>query len=157
MNKTGILLFYTVFIYTGIYMLSTFMQTTSTHSYSLDHYNEHSSVLNPLLHIHYQQNDYHDLLTHIKKDQAASWILFLAPPGKPNAQFLQQAGIDKSRVLMIDSSKVNNNIELLSTLLKSNNYSTIITWTNQLSEITRQQLKEDCASSHTHCFIYCKH
>ena len=138
-------------------MLSTLMQTTSTHSCLLDHYNEHSSESHSLLHIHYQQNDYHALLTHIQNDQAASWILFIAPPGKPNAQFLQQAGIDKSRVLMIDSSKIDNHMTLLSSLIKSNNYSTIVTWTNQLSEATRQQLQQDCTSTHTHCFVYSKH
>ncbi|MEL0661212.1 hypothetical protein V6255_19160, partial [Psychromonas arctica] len=69
----------------------------------------------------------------IQTGQDNGWILFLAPPGKPNTQLFQKAGVDKRRVLMIDSSNVGDNLSLLSTLLKSRSYCTVVTWVNELS------------------------
>jgi len=108
-----------------------------------------------LVNVHYQQNDYNALLDYIKSGSDQGWILFVAPPGKPSTAFFEQAGINKSRILMIDSSKVDDNLALLSTLIKSGNYGTIVTWLNDLSETARLTLSEDAHTTNTGCFIYC--
>lgn len=139
-------------------MLSTIITAAQTTPSLLNDFQikEVSDTKNPLVNIHYQQNDYQALLDYICNGDDQGWILFLAPPGKPNTSFFEQAGIDKNRVLMIDSSKVNNNLDMLSTLLKSNNYCTVVTWLNELTEETRSTIETDAASTNTSCFIYCK-
>lgn len=137
-------------------MLSTLLTATQTNPYLLSNYENDSKKSSALVNVHYQENNYQALLEHIQTGQDHGWILFLAPPGKPNTQFFQNAGIDKSRVLMIDSNKVRDNLSLLSTLLKSNNYCTVVTWVNELTETTRLTIEADAKSTNTSCFIYCK-
>ncbi|TEW56178.1 hypothetical protein E2R68_03540 [Psychromonas sp. RZ22] len=138
-------------------MISTLIKTTQTNSYVLPNYDLKTAKANSLVNVHYQQNDYQALLAQLQNGNDQGWILFLAPPGKPNTQFFQQAGINKNRVLMIDSNKVNDNLALLSTLLQSNNYCTVVTWVNELSEEARSLIEKDAESTNTSCFIYCKH
>ncbi|MEH6454204.1 MAG: hypothetical protein V7782_14330, partial [Psychromonas sp.] len=57
------------------------------------------------LKLSYDLNNYHSLLTHISQHQDERWILFIAPPGRPNISFLQEAGIHKSRILTVAESK----------------------------------------------------
>jgi cell division inhibitor SulA len=133
-------------------MLSTLIKTTQTTSYFVQNNDTHA----PLVNVHYQENNYQALLEYIQKGEDHGWILFLAPPGKPNVQFLQKAGIDKSRVLMIDSSKIDDNLALLSTLLKSSNYSTVVVWVNVLSAQDLARIKRDAEKTNTGCFVYCK-
>ncbi len=45
------------------------------------------------LNVSYDLNNYHSLLSTIQEDDDPRWILFIAPPGKPNFSFLQAAGI----------------------------------------------------------------
>ena len=137
-------------------MLSTVIKATQANSYLLNDFENKSISNNALVNVHYQQNDYKALLEYIQNGEDQGWILFLAPPGKPNTAFFEQAGIDKSRVLMIDSSKVNDITTLLSTLLKSNNYCTVVTWFNEVTEQTRLSIEADAKSTNTSCFIYCK-
>ena len=137
-------------------MLSTVIKTTHSNSCLLNDFEKKSVTKNALVNVHYQQNDYKALLEYIQNGEDQGWILFLAPPGKPNTAFFEQAGIDKKRVLMIDSTKVNDNLSLLSTLLKSNNYCTVVTWLNELTEQTRLTIEEDAKLTNTSCFIYCK-
>jgi len=137
-------------------MLSTVIKATQIRPRLLTDFETKSISTNELVNVHYQQNDYKALLDYIQNGEDQGWILFLAPPGKPNTAFFEQAGIDKSRVLMIDSSKVNDNLALLSTLLKSNNYCTVVTWLNEVSEKTRLIIEADAKSTNTSCFIYCK-
>ena len=137
-------------------MLSKLIKTTQTNTYLLNNYERSTASKKPLVNVQYQDNDYQALLEHIQNGPAQGWILFLAPPGKPNTQFFQQAGIDKNRVLMIDSNKVKDNLELLSTLLKSNNYCTVVTWVNTLTKDARLSVEAHAKSTDTSCFIYCK-
>ena len=145
-------------------MLTTLLTATQANPYLLDDYDnsyndsydDDSTKSDPLVNVHYQENNYQALLEHIQAGQDHGWILFLAPPGKPNTQFFQNAGIDKSRVLMIDSSKVEDNLALLSILLKSNNYCTLVTWVNELSAATRLTIEADAQLTNTSCFVYCK-
>lgn len=134
-------------------MLSTLIKTTKSNPYLL-----HDDVQTPntLVHISYEQNNYQALVEQLKNGKNYGWILFLAPPGKPSTSFFQQIGIDKSRVLMIDSSKVENNLEMLSTLLRSDNYCTVVTWTNELSKKMQSKIETDAKLTNTKCFIYCK-
>ena len=69
--------------------------------YSLANFNA-----TPYLNLSYDLENYHALFTHITKDQDPRWILFIAPPGKPNFTFLQQAGIHKSRIITLPQNKI---------------------------------------------------
>ncbi|MEJ6077687.1 hypothetical protein MT391_03930 [Vibrio sp. 1-Bac 57] len=138
-------------------MLSRLIKTTQATPYLLNDYDQNPLASSSLVNVQYQQNDYQALLEHIQKGSDQGWILFLAPPGKPNTQFFENAGIDKSRMLMIDANKVADNLSLLSTLLQSNNYCTVVTWVNELSEQTRLSIQADAELTNTSCFIYCKH
>jgi len=131
------------------------MTTTQANTFLLQGCEPTTSVNADLVNVHYQENNYQKLLSHIQEGEDQGWILFLAPPGKPNTQFFQEAGIDKSRVLMIDSSKVNDQLTLLSALLKSNNYCTVVTWINELSIQARSVIEADAQQTNTSCFIYC--
>ena len=137
-------------------MLSTLIKTTQTNPYLLHDYDVTTDTESSLVNVHYQENNYQALLEYIQTGEDQGWILFLAPPGKPNVQFFQNAGIDKSRVLMIDSSKIDDNLSLLSTLLQSNNYCTIVAWVNELSTQALSQIERDAEQTNTSCFIYCK-
>lgn len=138
-------------------MLSTFIKAAQAGNFLLDEeFNKYHNKAPELLEISYQQNSLEDLLNHLNKRPQQGWILFLAPPGKPNKTLFEQAGIDKNRIIMIDANKVKNDFNMLSTLLQSKNYCTIVSWQNELNEQQQQQLKEDCEESETSCFIYSK-
>ncbi|MEL0630514.1 hypothetical protein [Psychromonas aquatilis] len=137
-------------------MLSRSIEATRTNPYLLNDYDQTVKENGTLVHVHYQENNYHSLLSHIQNQQDQGWILFLAPPGKPNTAFLKNAGIDKSRILMIDSSKVGDHLSLLSTLLTSDNYCTVVTWVDELTTTTRLLIEANASQTNTSCFIYCK-
>ncbi len=106
--------------------------------------------------VSYDLENYHALLTHMNTDPDQRWILFIAPPGKPNFTFLQQSGIHKSRVLTLDANKVKDSLTLLKSTLQSNNYSTVIVWLNQIDTPLQNELQSYCQASQTNCFVYCK-
>lgn len=111
----------------------------------------------PYLHLSYDLENYHTLLTHITKDQDPRWILFIAPPGKPNITFLQQAGIHKNRIITLPQNKINNQTALLKTALKSHNYATVITWLTHCDDTLQNEINELAAQSASSCFVYCTH
>lgn len=138
-------------------MLSTFIKAAQAGNFLLDEeFNKFHNEATELLEISYQQNCVDTLLNHLNKRPQEGWILFLAPPGKPNTKLFEQAGIDKNRIIMIDANKVKNDLTMLSTLLKSKNYCTIVSWQNGLNEHQQEQIKMDCEESSTSCFIYSK-
>ena len=109
----------------------------------------------PYLTLSYDSENYHALLTHITKSQDPRWLLFIAPPGKPNYKFLQQAGIHKSRIITLPQSKITNHTELLKAALKSRNYSTVITWLNDCDKALQNEINALATQSDSSCFIYC--
>ena len=109
----------------------------------------------PYLNLSYDSENYHALLTHITEAQDPRWILFIAPPGKPNYKFLQQAGIHKSRIITLPQSKITNHTELLKTALESHNYSTVITWLTDCDKALQNEINDLAAQSDSCCFIYC--
>jgi len=119
----------------------------------------HHSLINlnglPYLNLSYDLENYHALLTHIAKDSDPRWILFIAPPGKPNFTFLEQAGINKSRIITLGQSKITDQTELLKAALKSNNYATVITWLNGCEQALQDEINVLAAASNSTCFIYC--
>jgi len=137
-------------------MISSLINSAQANPCLLQELSIHDANENKLVNVHFQENNYQALLQHIKRGSDQGWILFLAPPGKPSSEFFQKAGIDKSRVLMIDSNKVKDNLSLLSTLLKSDNYCTVVTWVNDLSTEALTTIKQDAQLTNTSCFVYCK-
>ncbi|MFT6924761.1 MAG: cell division inhibitor SulA [Psychromonas sp.] len=108
------------------------------------------------LNVSYNLDNYHQLLTHMNNDHDQRWILFIAPPGKPNFTFLQQSGIHKSRILTLDANKVKDSLTLLKSTLQSNNYSTVITWLSEIDKTLQGELQGYCRANKTNCFVYCK-
>lgn len=109
----------------------------------------------PYLHLSYDLDNYHSLLTAIATNEDPRWILFIAPPGKPNFTFLQQAGVQKSRIITLTQRQISDQNELLKTALASNNYATVITWVKQCSKDFQEEINELSAKSGTQCFVYC--
>jgi len=103
----------------------------------------------------YDLNNHHSLLTHISHEQDERWILFIAPPGKPNLSFLQQAGIHKSRILTIAQSKSTSQIQLIKSALESKNYATVISWLAKCDKPLQNEISKLANESDSHCFVYC--
>ncbi|MCG6201676.1 SulA-like leucine-rich domain-containing protein [Psychromonas antarctica] len=109
----------------------------------------------PYLNLSYDLENYRALLTHITEDDDPRWILFIAPPGKPNFTFLQQAGIHKSRVITLAQNKITDPVALVKTALKSNNYATVVTWLKNCDQALLDEINELGEDSKSNCFIYC--
>ncbi|WP_435234555.1 SulA-like leucine-rich domain-containing protein [Psychromonas sp. PT13] len=109
----------------------------------------------PSLTISYDIENYYSLLSHITRDVEQRWILFIAPPGKPNVTFLQQAGIHKNRIITLPQNKIGDHSELLKSTLKSGNYSTVVTWLTDCDASLQNELSELALASNSKCFVYC--
>jgi len=109
----------------------------------------------PHLTVSYDMDNYYSLLSHIAKDAEQRWILFIAPPGKPNTSFMQQSGILKNRIITVPQNKVDDHSQLLKSALKSGNYSTVITWLTDCDKTMQDQLTELAKKTDSTCFIYC--
>lgn len=105
--------------------------------------------------ISYDLENYYSLLSHISKDYEQRWILFIAPPGKPNVTFLQQSGVHKNRIITLAQNKIGDHTELLKSALKSGNYSTVVTWLTDCDKTLKKELNELAETSESSCFIYC--
>jgi cell division inhibitor SulA len=109
----------------------------------------------PYLTLSYNLENYYSLLSHIKQDSDPRWILFIAPPGRPNFTFLQQAGIPKSRIITLPASKISNPRELLKTTLKSGNYATVVTWLTECDQTLQNEINTLAEQTNSCCFVYC--
>ena len=103
----------------------------------------------------YDLDNYHSLLAHISSAQDPRWILFIAPPGKPNFTFLQASGINKNRILTLAQSNLIDETQLLTSALASNSYATVVTWVSQCSQSLQNKIQRLALNSKTHCFVYC--
>ncbi len=135
-------------------MLTTYMQAqtqqqTATTAAALD--------LLPYLTLSYDLENYYPLLTHIRQDSDQRWILFIAPPGRPNFAFLQQAGIHQKRIITLPQSKISDHAELLKAALSSRNYSTVITWLSDCDKALQNELHDLAQQSNSRCLVYCTH
>ncbi|WP_413692944.1 hypothetical protein [Psychromonas sp. KJ10-2] len=75
-------------------MLSRLMTTTQANSFLLQDYEPETTISAELVNVHYQENNYQKLLSHIQAGEDQGWILFLAPPGnQTHNSFKQQASI----------------------------------------------------------------
>ncbi|AGH81074.1 hypothetical protein PCNPT3_05660 [Psychromonas sp. CNPT3] len=107
------------------------------------------------VHLSYNVNNYQNLLTHIQESEDARWILFIAPPGKPNLSFFQQSGISKSRIITLTQQQIGDTQSLLHTVLANNNYAAVVTWLNHCDKSTQDALNQLTRQSNTQCFVYC--
>jgi len=130
-------------------------QQQSTHSFNLNTPVLQKSVSATRLTLSYDLNNYQPLLSHLQQDDDPRWILFIAPPGKPNVQFLQQAGINKSRIITLSQKQLDNPTQLFKDALASNNYAAVIHWVNHCDKSLIDEINQLTANSKTHCFVYC--
>jgi len=133
-------------------MLTNYMQTTTPQA-SASTIVSHNVL--PGLKISYDIENYYSLLSHIAQDVEQRWILFIAPPGKPNVTFLQAAGIHKNRIITLSQNKISNPSELLKSTLKSGNYSTVVTWLSDCDNSLQHELSALASESNSNCFVYC--
>lgn len=143
-----------MFIHTGDYMLSSYTEIQAVPSQPMQN-SINAYTAQEFAHISYDLNNYHQLLEHIANDEDSRWILFIAPPGKPNVNFLTQAGINRNRIITLPQNKIEDAQELLKAALTSNNYSTIVTWVNKCDAPAQKKINMLAQESNTNCFMYC--
>jgi cell division inhibitor SulA len=105
--------------------------------------------------ISYDLNNYQPLLEHLQTSDDPRWILFIAPPGKPNFKFLKQAGIDKSRIITLTKKQLTDPDKIFKDALSSNNYAAVINWATQCDKPLINEINQLTHNSKTHCFVYC--
>ena len=133
-------------------MLSSYMQAKTQQQPSEGLTDVHNQSLFTLS---YDLENYYSLLSHIAQDSEQRWILFIAPPGKPNVSFLQQAGIHKNRIITLPQNKIGDHAQVLKSALKSANYSTVVTWLTDCDKILQNELNTLAIQSQSRCFVYC--
>ena len=158
-EQNNILLIYTVFIHTVfvkvVFMLSRYQQQANNNSLMLNIATLYRNNTASRLTLSYDLNNYQPLLSHLQTSDDPRWILFIAPPGKPNFQFLQQSGIDKSRVITLSQKQLDNPDKIFKDALASNNYAAIIHWVNHCDKPLIDEINQLTLQSKTHCFVYC--
>ncbi len=136
-------------------MLSSYPQQTINKPFKLNLSAQKIGQTTERLTLSYDLNDYQPLLSHLQTSDDPRWILFIAPPGKPNLQFFLQAGIDKSRIITLHQKQLANPDKLFRESLSSNNYAAIIRWVNRCDKPLINEINQLTEDSNTHCFIYC--
>ena len=114
-------------------------------------YNVKSAYVN----VSYDLNNYATLLDRLVQNKSSKWILFIAPPGKPKFDFLEAAGVAKSRVITLNEQQFSNKNELLISSLKSGNYSAVISWQSACNKEQKVMLEEYATTTKTECFLFC--
>jgi len=157
--QNSILLFYTVFIHTVfvqvVYMLSRYQQQANNNSFShsIESLSRNHSIGRLML--SYDLNNYQPLLSHLQTADDPRWILFIAPPGKPNFQFLQQSGINKSRVITLSQKQLTDPNKIFKDAISSNNYAAVIIWSNSCDKAMIDEINQLSVESKTVSFVYC--
>ncbi|PKF60594.1 hypothetical protein CW745_13765 [Psychromonas sp. psych-6C06] len=136
-------------------MLSRFQQQASNALFTINGSVQQQVHHNDRLTLSYDLNNYQALLSHLQESDDPRWILFIAPPGKPNFQFLQQAGINKSRIITLSSKQIKTPEKLFKEALASNNYAAVIRWVNSGEQPSVDEVNQLTERSKTHCFVYC--
>lgn len=136
-------------------MLSSYQQQTNNNSFNLSMASQQRDEQVNRLTLSYDLNNYQALLSHLQTSDDPRWILFIAPPGKPNFQFLQQAGINKSRVITLSQKQIDDPETLFKSALSSNNYAAVVHWTNNCDKALVNEINNLTNASKTHCFVYC--
>lgn len=157
-NLIDILLVYTVFLHTvlkGLFMLSRHPEQTINNTIELNLTVQQAMQTSDRVTLSYDLNNYQPLLSHLQTSDDPRWILFIAPPGRPNLQFFLQAGIDKSRIITLNQKQLVDPKQLFKDALSSNNYAAVIRWVNECDKPLMNEIKQLTENSNTHCFIYC--
>lgn len=136
-------------------MLSSYQQQAHNNAFNRDINTINTAVIPARLTLSYDLNNYQSLLSHLQNTEDPRWILFIAPPGKPNVQFLQQAGINKSRIITLSKKQLDDPEKIFKDALASNNYAAVIHWTNRCNNTLIDDVNQLTIESKTHCFIYC--
>lgn len=136
-------------------MLSNFQQPLKNASFLFNHEAQSLNYSINRLTLSYDINNYQPLLQHLQASDDPRWILFIAPPGKPNFQFLQQAGIHKSRVITLVQKQLKNTEQVFKNALASNNYAAVIHWVPACEKPLINEINQLTQESKTHCFVYC--
>ena len=138
-----------------VYMLSRYQQQANNNSFHANRVLPNTHFSASKLTVSYELNNYQPLLSHLQTLDDPRWILFIAPPGKPNFQFLQQAGINKSRIITLTQKQLDDPEKIFKNALASNNYSAVIRWVNSDNKPSSSEVNQLTLESNTHCFIFC--
>lgn len=130
-------------------------QTLSNNTLNINHIDTQHDVQHNRLTVSYDLNNYQPLLQHLQNTTDPRWILFIAPPGKPNFQFLQQAGINKSRIITLTQKQLTDADKIFKDALASNNYAAVVNWTTHCNKPLTNEINQLTQDSKTHCFVYC--
>ena len=136
-------------------MLTHYQQQAHDDSFNINGIPLNRAVIPKRLTLSYDLNNYQPLLSHLQHAEDPRWILFIAPPGKPNFPFLQQAGINKSRIITLTQKQMNNPEQLFKDALASNNYAAVVHWVSRCDKSLIDEINQLTEQSQTHCFVYC--
>ncbi|MEI6896404.1 MAG: SulA-like leucine-rich domain-containing protein [Psychromonas sp.] len=136
-------------------MLSRYQQQKNNGAFNLDANRFCEVARASRLTLSYDLNNYQPLLSHLQTSDDPRWILFIAPPGKPNIQFLQQAGINKSRIITLNQKQLADPQQLFKEAIASNNYAAVIHWVSHCDNTLMTEIEQLSGESKTHCFVYC--
>lgn len=136
-------------------MLSSYQQQAGNSVFNLDMPSSVSTCSTNRLTLSYDLNNYQPLLHHLQTSDDPRWILFIAPPGKPNFSFLQQAGINKNRIITLSQKQLVNAQNIFKDALASNNYAAVIHWIKRDEKPSISEINQLTEDSNTHCFVYC--
>ncbi|MCP4326708.1 MAG: hypothetical protein GY951_17505 [Psychromonas sp.] len=136
-------------------MLSRYQQQTNNNGFNVNVSRSKAKQQTERLTLSYDLNNYQPLLSHLQSSEDPRWILFIAPPGKPNFQFLQQSGINKSRIITLNQKQLDDPDKIFKDALASNNYAAVIHWVNNCDTALIDEINQLTAQTETHCFVYC--
>jgi len=82
------------------------------------------------------------------------WLLWIAPPYIPYAPALSQAGIDLSRLLIVNPDHQADRLWVLEKALASNSCSAVMAWPGQLNHKQLRRLQVASKTGHCLCILY---
>lgn len=137
-------------------MLTSYQQQVDKNAFNFNAATTSVATFKPTrLTLSYDLNNYQTLLSHLQASDDPRWILFIAPPGKPNFHFLQQAGINKSRIITLTQKQLADPDKIFKEALASNNYAAVIRWVSSENKPSINEINQLTAESNTQCFVYC--
>ncbi|MVW87781.1 CDP-glycerol--UDP-pyrophosphoryl-N-acetylglucosaminyl-N-acetylmannosamine glycerophosphotransferase [Pseudomonas sp. PB101] len=80
------------------------------------------------------------ILRELSQDQDARWLTLIAPPASLTQAWLRDAGLNRERILLLQSRGAQSAQQLTCEALRLGRSHTVVSWLNPLSSQSRQQL-----------------
>ncbi|WP_213877818.1 SOS-induced cell division inhibitor SulA [Pseudomonas sp. dw_358] len=80
------------------------------------------------------------MLRELSEEQDARWLTLIAPPSSLTQAWLRDAGLNRERILLLQTRGTQNALQLACEALKLGRSHTVVSWVNPLNASARQQL-----------------